>query len=531
MPFVHHPEEMKEELEYVSGYGNELSSEAVPNTLPSRNNPLGVPHGLYAEQLSCSAFTSARTDRFRFKRTWMYRIRPCVTHEPFRRSAEMGLVNEKLLGEFTRESERLGACPNQMRWRPTSSSSSSSSPSSSSKLASVVDGSGSGSMEEKDWVESLTTVCGSGSAAEKRGYAVHVYAFGRNMHMKQDEAEGNGDGMTRSRCIADCDGEMLIVPQNGSLRVTTECGVLRVDPGEIVILPRGLRFAIDKWKTTTQEASGEVAPSLHRGYVLEVFEGSFCLPDLGVIGANGLASARDFLAPVASYEDEESLTPDYEVVHKYCGSLWSARQTFSPFNVVAWHGTALPFKYDLDQFAAMNAVRFDHPDPSIFTVLTVPGHSSGPRPGESIADFVVFPPRWSVAEDTFRPPYYHRNCMNEFMGLVRGVYEAKLDDGGFVPGGCSLHSCMTPHGPDVDCYEKSIAAEKRNQPEHLPRDTLAFMFEMSAMPLLTRWAMDGQCCLEVDKDYYKCWTNLKRRFVNPPFMSNFTAPPTLPSES
>lgn len=307
---------------------------------------------------------------------------------------------------------------------------------------------------------------------EKQGYAIHIYTA--NTHMTDC-------------CLADADGDMLIVPQQGGLRLKTEMGLLEVSPGEILVVPRGVRFAV------------ELLDGAARGYVLEVFQGHFELPDLGPIGANGLASPRDFLYPTAWFEDKEC---DFTVMHKFQGQLFAATQTWSPFNCVAWHGNLAPFKYPLNRFCPMNAVSFDHPDPSIFTVLTVPSAVAG----VSVADFVVFPPRWTVAEHTFRPPYYHRNCMNEFMGLIRGRYEAKQE--GFVAGGASLHLCMTPHGPDTATYEAAVQ-ESAEVPAHLGHDTLAFMFEAAMTPRVTPAALDSPC---IDRDYYKCWLGLKNRF-------------------
>ncbi|KAK2078603.1 hypothetical protein QBZ16_003443 [Prototheca wickerhamii] len=277
------------------------------------------------------------------------------------------------------------------------------------------------------------------SAATKDGYAIHWYTATKDMV---------------DSCLTNADGELLIVPQQGGLLVLTEFGKLCVRPGEIVVVPRGARFSV------------QLLDEAARGYVLEVFSGFFKLPDLGPIGANGLANARDFEAPVAWYENRQC---DFTLLTKFEGRIFEATQDHSPFDVVAWHGNLAPYKYDLARFCPMNAVSFDHPDPSIFTVLTCPSAT----PGVAIADFVIFPPRWAVAEHTFRPPYFHRNVMSEFMGLIRGQYDAKAE--GFAPGGSSLHSCMSAHGPDVTSHKAATAGPE--EPAHLPRDTLAFMFE------------------------------------------------------
>lgn len=288
--------------------------------------------------------------------------------------------------------------------------------------------------------------------------------------------------------FCNADGDFLIVPQQGRLWITTECGRLQVSPGEIVVLPQGFRFSVN------------LPDGPSRGYVAEIFGTHFQLPDLGPIGANGLASARDFLTPTAWFERDHY--PGYNIVQKFGGELFTARQDFSPFNVVAWHGNYVPYKYDLHKFCPFNTVLVDHGDPSINTVLTAPTD----KPGVALLDFVIFPPRWLVAEHTFRPPYYHRNCMSEFMGLIYGAYEAKAD--GFHPGGASLHSCMTPHGPDTKSYEATIARGENAEPQRID-GTMAFMFESYLIPRVCPWALESP---HRDPDYYQCWIGLRSHF-------------------
>ncbi len=286
------------------------------------------------------------------------------------------------------------------------------------------------------------------------------------------------------RFFYDADGELLIVPQEGVLTVRTELGVLAVAPGEICVVPRGIKFRVD--------VQGGV-----RGYICENFGEPFRLPERGLIGANGLANERDFQSPVAAYEDRDGR---FEVVAKFLGNLWSAAIDHSPLDVVAWHGNYTPYKYDLARFNVINTVSFDHPDPSIFTVLTSPTEIAG----TANCDFVIFPPRWMVAEHTFRPPYFHRNVMNEYMGLIRGQYDAKAE--GFVPGGASLHNCMSGHGPDSTSYDR--AASAKLQPQFLA-DTLAFMFETRFVLCPTQQAMDAP---QLQRDYYCCWKDLPKTF-------------------
>ncbi|KAF7046852.1 hypothetical protein CFC21_055848 [Triticum aestivum] len=446
------PEQKGDGYAYLSGLGNSFASEAVPGALPAdgHNSPLLCPLGLYAEQLSGTPFT---TPRHRNLRTWMYRIKPSVTHDPFH---PRDPPNPRLLADFHDPRAAL-ATPTQLRWRPAD--------------LPPPDG-----PPELDFIDGLYTVCGAGSSFLRHGFAVHMYAANKSM-----------DGCA----FCNADGDFLIVPQQGKLLITTECGKMLVPPGEIVVIPQGFRFAVD------------LPDGPSRGYVSEIFGAHFQLPDLGPIGANGLASARDFLSPTAWFE--QAHRPGYVIVQKYGGELFTATQDFSPFNVVAWHGNYVPYKYDLSKFCPFNTVLFDHADPSVNTVLTAPTD----KPGVALLDFVIFPPRWLVAENTFRPPYYHRNCMSEFMGLIYGVYEAKAD--GFLPGGASLHSCMTPHGPDTKTYEATISklgGPEANTPTRLS-GTLAFMFESALIPRVCRWALESP---SRDLDYYQCWIGLKSHF-------------------
>uniref|UniRef100_A0A0B6Z789 Homogentisate 1,2-dioxygenase n=1 Tax=Arion vulgaris TaxID=1028688 RepID=A0A0B6Z789_9EUPU len=436
---------MATELKYLSGFGNEFATEdpRCVGALPeSQNNPQKCPYGLYTEQLSGSAFTALRHEN---QRTWLYRIRPSVVHTPFKK-IEKGLI--------THDWDSVEPNPNQLRWSPFDIP-----------------------KTNQDFVEGLATICGAGDPKSRNGIAIYVYTCNKPM---------------TNKCLYNSDGDFLIVPQQGALFITTEMGRMNVEPNEICVIQRGIRFSVD--------VKGD-----SRGYILEVFSDHFQLPTLGPIGANGLANPRDFLTPVAWYEDQDL---DFTVVNKYHGHIFSASQGHSPFDVVAWHGNYAPYKYNLSKFMVINCVAFDHADPSIFTVLTCPSL----KPGVAIADFVIFPPRWSVQEHTFRPPYYHRNCMSEFMGLIYGNYEAKEE--GFRPGGASLHSIMTPHGPDYDCFEKASNGELK--PQKIAEGTMAFMFESSLSMTVTEWANKTK----VDSDYFKCWQPLTKHFSPPPTIAD-----------
>ena len=426
---------------YQCGFGSEFATEALPGALPQgQNSPQKVPYGLYAEQLSGTAFTAPRHAN---RRSWLYRLRPAALHGSFR-SHDPRLLRSAPFDESA-------TSPNQLRWDPAPMPS-----------------------EPTDFVEGLVTMAGNGDAAMQTGMGVHVYACNRSMH---------------ERFFYDADGELLIVPQEGALSIATELGVLEVQPGEIAVVPRGVRFAV-----MLKDAGA-------RGYVCENYGAMLRLPELGPIGANGLANPRDFLIPVAAFEDREGA---FELVAKFSGRLWSATIDHSPLDVVAWHGNLAPYKYELARFNVMNTVSFDHADPSIFTVLTSPSDT----PGIANVDFVIFPPRWMVAEHTFRPPWFHRNVMSEFMGLIHGVYDAKAE--GFAPGGASLHNCMSGHGPDAETFEKATNAALA---PHKIEDTLAFMFESRYAIRPTRFALESP---QLQKDYLDCWQGLTKHFTGKP---------------
>lgn len=423
---------------YLTGFGNEFATEALKGALPKgQNSPQRSPYGLYPEQFSGSAFTAPRGEN---RRTWFYRIRPSIMH------GEYTKLDSPLFGTGAFEGSD-GSNPNQFRWDPLPYP-----------------------TKPTHFVQGLVTWLDNGSVAGLSGSAVHLYAATESM---------------KDSFFYSADGEMLIVPQEGDLELRTECGVLEVSPGWVACIPRGMKF------------SAQLGGDKARGYVCENYGAPFRLPGLGPIGANGLANPRDFETPVASYEDREG---DFEVLTKFQGALWRASVEHSPLDVVAWHGNLAPYRYDLSLFNAVNTVSFDHPDPSIFTVLTSPTDAAG----VANVDFVIFPPRWMVAEKTFRPPYYHRNIMSEYMGLIHGVYDAKAD--GFVPGGGSLHNCMSAHGPDAATFEAATEAELKPVYQG---DTLAFMFE-SSLPFRT-----SDFALETSlrqKDYLSCWKGLKKHF-------------------
>jgi homogentisate 1,2-dioxygenase len=421
--------------DYLTGFGNHFATEAVPGALPvGQNSPQQMPFGLYAEHLSGTAFTAPRAEN---KRSWLYRLRPTASHPPYKPYKGASLLRSAPFDE-------LAPTPNRLRWDPLP-------------------------LPEQpvDFVDGLISYGGNGDVATGTGIGVHFYAASRSMER---------------RAFQNADGELLIVPQQGALAIVTELGRIDVAPLQIALIPRGLRFRV--------ELAG---PS--RGYVCENYGAPFRLPDLGPIGSNGLANPRDFETPAARYEDRDE---PWQIIQKFQGRLWKTNLDHSPFDVVAWHGNLAPCRYDLRRFNTINTVSFDHPDPSIFTVLTSPSEIHG----TANCDFVIFPPRWMVAESTFRPPWFHRNVMSEFMGLIEGAYDAK--EGGFAPGGASLHNQMAGHGPDRASYDKAIAADLK---PHKIEGTMAFMFESRWVIRPTRWASETPLC---QLDYDDCWAGFNK---------------------
>jgi homogentisate 1,2-dioxygenase len=430
---------------YISGFANTFATEAVGGALPlDQNSPQEVPFGLYAEQLSGTAFTAPRVEN---RRSWLYRIHPSAEHPPYA-PCQHALLRSAPLNQSP-------TSPNRLRWDPFPAP-----------------------QAPTDFLDGLATLAANGDPAQACGMAIHIYLANRSM---------------ADRVLCNADGELLIAPQLGRLAIFTELGALELCPGEIAIIPRGVRFRV------------ELQDPVARGFVCENYGALFRLPELGPIGANGLANPRDFLTPRAWFEDVDRTT---ELVQKFQGALWRTELDHSPLDVVAWCGNLAPVKYDLARFNTMGTVSFDHPDPSIFTVLTSPSEI----PGTANVDFVIFPPRWSVAENTFRPPYFHRNVMSEFLGLIQGIYDAKV--GGFEPGAASLHNCMSGHGPDRATYEQAIVAELK--PQRI-EGVLAVMFESRLVMRPTSYALEVSAR---QTDYDRCWNGFpKARLPGPEYPS------------
>lgn len=444
---------VKEKYSYLNGFGSHLESEAIKGALPvGANSPQKCSYGLYAEKLSGTSFTAPRHENLQ---SWLYRILPSASHErfaPYDASTTSGSASAEGTGVWN-------FIPDQLRWDPFD-----------------LDG-------DADWIGGMQLAGGAGNPVMKQGLGIHIFAVTKDM--------------STHSAFYSADGDLLIVAQHGSLDIQTELGHLLVRPNEIAVIPRGIRHRV-----TLPDGPA-------RGYILELYQGHFTLPELGPIGSNGLANARDFQAPVASFvEDTNSATP-FKIIARFNRRLFVAEQNHTPFDVVAWHGRYYPYKYDLGRFNTIGSVSFDHPDPSIFTVLTAPSPAHGA--GHAVCDFVVFPPRWLVQENTFRPPWYHRNVMAEFMGLISGDYDAK-EGGGFRPGGASLHNCMSGHGPDMASFEKASNAELK--PGKVGDGSMAFMFESCLMLGVTDWGL--KTCQKVQDDYNAhSWTPLKVHFKHP----------------
>jgi homogentisate 1,2-dioxygenase len=430
-----------DELRYQTGFCNEFATEALAGVLPKgQNSPQKVAYGLYAELCTGTPFTVPRGAN---RRTWMYRIRPSATHKPFSE------VPSRLIrsGPF----DETPAPPTQLRWDPIP----------------LPD-------EDVDFLDGIVTMGGNGDPSMQTGVAIHFYAANKSM---------------QDRYFYNADGELLIVPQLGKLRIFTEMGLLDIDPGEICLVPRGIKFRV------------ELQEGVARGYICENYGALLRLPELGPIGASGLANPRDFQSPVAAFEDREG---DFRVVSKFCGRLWEAAIDHSPLDVVAWHGNYVPYKYNLYRFNCINTVTFDHPDPSIYTVLTAPTATQG----TANVDICCFPPRWLVANHTFRPPSYHRNVASEFLTLIHGVYDARVE--GFVPGGASLHNSMSGHGPDAETFERASNIELK---PHYLDNTMAVLFETQLIIRPTKFAMESKM---LQRGYHEVWQGLRKYFEPEP---------------
>jgi homogentisate 1,2-dioxygenase len=423
---------MTDALQYLTGFGGHFESEAVPGALPKGRNSPQRP--AFGLYTEQLSGSSFTSPRHENRRSWLYRMRPTADHRPFQRYDGAPLFAPGMVKE--------PLAPNRLRWDPPTDL-----------------------PEGGDFVDGMVTMLATRDPADLEGVAVHLYRAGKSMER---------------RVFVDADGELLIIPQQGALHLFTEFGRMDVPPGTVAVVPRGVKFRV--------EVDGD-----SRGYVAENHGLPLRLPELGPIGSNGLANPRDFEIATAWFEDKDEPT---EVIQKSLGSLWTMTLDHSPLDVIAWHGNYAPWRYDLSRFNTIGTISFDHPDPSIFTVLTSPSDI----PGRANADFVIFPPRWMVGEDTFRPPWFHRNVMSEAMGLIQGAYDAKAD--GFAPGGLSLHNLMSGHGPDVESWRNASEAELK--PVKI-EGTMAFMVETCWPYRPTQYAL-----YRAQPDYDLAWTGFPK---------------------
>ncbi|OAL21428.1 homogentisate 1,2-dioxygenase [Fonsecaea nubica] len=439
-----------EKYRYNTGFGSYQESEAIDGALPiAQNTPQRPPFGLYTEKISGSAFQAGRGEN---QQTWLYRILPAAVHRPFEPLASDEDGDSEATDTNFNAYDNLIRIPTQVRWDPFD-----------------ID-------EKADWIHSMRLICGAGDVACKSGVGYFIFTAGQSMDPKT--------------AFFSTDGELLIILQAGVLDIRTELGHLLVRPLEICVIPRGIRYNVSL-------PEGPV-----RGYALELHQGVFTLPNLGPLGSFGLANTRDFQIPVASF-DNDTTGSEYTVISKFGGRLFAAKQDHSPFDVVAWHGLYYPYKYDLGRFMTVGSISYDHPDPSIFTLLAS---------SDGVAEMAIFPPRWLVMENTFRPPWYHRNTMSEFMGLIQGEYDARTD-GGFRPGGASLHNVMVGHGPDSATHGR--ASEMELVPQKVGEGSMAFVLESNVLLGISEWAWTKSSKRQLNYNA-QTWMGLKSNFKVPP---------------
>ncbi|KAJ7163880.1 homogentisate 1,2-dioxygenase [Mycena crocata] len=437
----------KDPYQYQVGFGNRFASEAIPGVLPEgQNSPQKVKYELYAEGMTGSSFVAPRVDN---QSAWLYRIRPSVAHQGFTKLPE----NPDLESNFLPLNPKVHVSPTQLAWHPFDL------PPDSAKV---------------DFVDGLKTIAGNGDPTLKEGLAIHIYTANTSMENK---------------AFCNNDGDMLILPQQGRLDVQTEFGKMMVRSGELLVIQRGMKFKV-------------ILPDgPSRGYIQEIYGSHYQLPELGPLGGYGLANVRDFESPIASFDIDQS---SWQITYKVCGQLFSCSQEHTPFDVVAWHGNYVPYKYAMEKFVNVGSISKDHIDPSIFCVLT----AKSKAPGVPLADFLIFSPRWDVASGTFRPPYYHRNSSTEFMGLLYGIYGGRSD--GFQPGGASYETGFCPHGVSYEEFKKASEADLK--PMRIHEGTIAFMFESSMMFTITDYAMKRSGKLHEHEP--KMWDDLKGQFIN-----------------
>ncbi|KAK0434287.1 homogentisate 1,2-dioxygenase [Armillaria borealis] len=405
---------------YQVGFGNRFASEAIPGILPQgQNHPQKNKYGLYMEGMTGSPFVAPRPQNLH---AFMYRIRPSLDHKKFVRLPD----SPDMESNFLPTNPKVHISPTQLNWAPPPFPS---------------------SKDEVDFIAGLKTIGGNGEPTAREGLALHIYLANADM---------------KNKAFCDSDGDMLVVPQQGRLDVQTEFGRMMVRPGELMVIQKGMKFKV----------SLPDGPS--RGYVQEIFGSHFELPDLGPIGGHGMANPRDFEVPLASFEIDETSWEG-----KIGGQLFSAAQDHIPFDVVAWQGNYVPYKYAMEKFIFVGSVSKDHLDPSVFTVLTAKSKATG----IPLVEILTVSERWNVASDTFRPPYYHRNNATEILCFISGER-----GGRYVPGGIVLQTVFCPHGPPPEVHKAAIVAELK--PERISKGSMAIAIETPMILSMTDYAMN-----------------------------------------
>lgn len=435
------------------------SSEAVSGAVPAVNNsPQKPPLGLRTERISGGSFVAPRELSYQ---TWLYRLRASIAHSDWARLRVSGADEGYGPPSPVRPAN---VTPNSRLW-----------------------GGFPAPAAGSHWANGQQLLGRNGDPQAKEGMALWVFSVTASMPPRQ--------------AFASLDGEALVIPQSGALDIQTELGRLVVRQNEIAVIPRNVRYRV---------CLPEGKPC--RGYVCELYQGHFRLPDLGVIGSTGLANVRDFQVPKAFVDatvhshlgTTQAPGPgaptgvddgEWSIVARLVGNLWHCTQAHTPFDVVGWHGTCYPFKYDLARFCALGNLVFDEHDPSLFVVLTARHH--GAEPTTAVVDFAVIPPRWMAARDTNWLPYFHRNTMQEFFGPIVALQDgahplnATGETNRFAPFGAGLNGCMSTHGPSERDFQAARARDTTT-PAFVGGDegVTIFLVETERPLLLSDWAME-----------------------------------------
>lgn len=434
---------VKDPYTYLHGFGNYHSSEALPGAVPLVNNaPQVPPLNLRTERVSGSAFTATRDRNFQ---TWLYRANSSLQHGEF--------VPLEVTSGYGPDLQAKHLNPNSVSWDNVPV------------------------PEVAHWINGQQFMGRNGEPQKKEGIAIWLF------NVTQD--------MPARHAFSSLDGELLVVPQSGAIDITTEMGRMVVRQNEIAVIPRNLRHRVTL-------IDGKPC----RGYVCELYQGHFQLPNLGIIGSTGLANVRDFEIPTAYFEGQvvdgkavaATSEGEWTIVSRLDTRRWHCTQSRTPFDVAGWHGTSYPYKYDLAKFCVMGNLLFDEHDPCLFTVLSAPNH--GASPGTAVVDFAVIPPRYMSAEDTMWLPYFHRNTMQEFYAPIvydqdpQHPFNRQSRKGGnrFKPFAAGLHGAMSTHGPGEAEFQMMRRIDTLTPTKIGTEGVLVFLFETERPVVLSDWA-------------------------------------------